>query len=70
VVGEKGRKRPLDSKVRERLDLSAAAPPLGTIPVETIREGAPAQMASSENAGVHSASPTPSISMSGERIDE
>ena len=70
MVGEKGRKRPLDPKVSERLDLSAAAPPLGTILVETMREGAPAQVAPSENAGVHSASPTPSTSMSGERIDE
>jgi hypothetical protein len=70
VVGEKGRKRPLDPKVRELLDRSAAVPPLGTSPFETMREGAPAQMASSENAGVHSASPTPSISMRGERIGE
>ena len=36
---------PLDSQVRELLDLRADAPPIGTVPVETMREEAPAQMA-------------------------
>jgi acetyl esterase len=36
---------PLDPKVRALLDLGADAPPLGTVPVETMREEAPAQMA-------------------------
>jgi acetyl esterase len=36
---------PLDPKVRELLDLRADAPPLGTVPVEEMREGAPSQMA-------------------------
>ena len=36
---------PLDEKVRELLDLSADAPPIGTVPVKTMREEAPAQMA-------------------------
>jgi acetyl esterase len=35
----------LDPKVRELLDLKADAPPIGTVPVETMREGTPAQMA-------------------------
>jgi acetyl esterase len=36
---------PLDPKVRELLDLSAGAPPIGTVPVEVMREAAPSQMA-------------------------
>jgi acetyl esterase len=36
---------PLDPKVRELLDLSADAPPVGAVPVEVMRAGAPAQMA-------------------------
>src|SRR3712207_8017876 len=35
----------LDPKVRELLDLKADAPPIGTVPVETMREETPAQMA-------------------------
>jgi acetyl esterase len=35
----------LDPKVRELLDLKADAPPIGVVPVETMREGTPAQMA-------------------------
>ena len=36
---------PLDPKVKQLLDLSAGAPPVGTVPVEVMREGAPSQMA-------------------------
>jgi acetyl esterase len=36
---------PLDPKVRQLLDLSAGAPPVGTVPVGVMREGAPSQMA-------------------------
>jgi len=35
----------LDPKVRELLDLSADAPPIGTVPVEVMRAEAPSQMA-------------------------
>jgi acetyl esterase len=52
---ERGRDRPapigeasrdaLDPKVRELLDLKADAPPIGTAPVETMREETPVQMA-------------------------
>jgi len=35
----------LDPKVRELLDLAADAPPIGTVPVEMMREEAPSQMA-------------------------
>jgi acetyl esterase len=44
-VVKKGRKMPLAPKVRELLDLSSDAPPLGTMAVETMRKGAPAQIA-------------------------
>ena len=36
---------PLDPKVRELLDHGADAPPIGTVPVEVMRAGAPSQMA-------------------------
>jgi acetyl esterase len=36
---------PLDSKIRELLDLRADAPPIGTVPIEEMRAAAPAQMA-------------------------
>jgi ribosomal-protein-alanine N-acetyltransferase len=36
---------PLDPMVKQLLDLSAGAPPVGTVPVEVMREGAPSQMA-------------------------
>ena len=35
----------LDPKVRELLDLRADAPPIGTVPVDVMRDEAPAQMA-------------------------
>src|SRR5215203_6655586 len=36
---------PLDAKVRELLNLRDDAPPIGKVPVETMRKEAPAQMA-------------------------
>jgi acetyl esterase len=42
---ERKRIMPLDAKVRELLDLRADAPPLGTVPIEMMRQEAPSQMA-------------------------
>ena len=46
---------PLDPKVRELLDAAAGAPPIGTVPVEVMREGTPAQMAQLFRMGLVSA---------------
>jgi acetyl esterase len=43
---------PLDPKVRELLNLRADAPPLGAIPVQTMREETPAQMAAMFQMGL------------------
>jgi acetyl esterase len=44
-IEEKGSKMPLDPKVRELLDLRTDAPPIGTVPIETMRGAAATQMA-------------------------
>ena len=46
---------PLDPKVRELLDAAAGAPPIGTVPVEVMREGTRSQMAASFRMGLVSA---------------
>jgi acetyl esterase len=46
---------PLDPKARELLDLMADAPPIGSVPVEVMREETPAQMADLFRMGLVSA---------------